>query len=294
MSGGEERLRQGRGITLAGMVVNLVLVVVKLAVGWWGHSAALVADAVHSLSDLATDGLTLLGLRLGSVPADHDHQWGHGRVETLFAALVGLGLMGTGLLLAASALHDLLGAEHLPPTWPAAVVAGISLVVKEVLYRRTMAVGRRMASKVVEANAWHHRSDALSSLAVLVGVGAAVIHPAWHFLDALAALVVVGFVLWAGGEVLWSAVRELSDAAPEASIQRAIMRCARGVEGVRDVHDLRVRLAGGRYHMELHVEVDASLSVLQGHAIAKEVEGCLRREIPRVERVIIHVDPHQH
>ena len=288
----EQPLHQGRNITLAGMAVNLLLAGGKLAAGYWSHSTALVADAVHSLSDLATDGLTLLGLRLGNAPADHDHPWGHGRVETLFAALVGLGLMGTGLVLAAGALHDLMGASHQPPTWPAAVVAGLSLVVKEALYRRTVTVGRRMASKVVEANAWHHRSDALSSLAVLVGVGAAAIHPAWHFLDALAALVVVGFVLWAGGEVVWSAAHELSDAAPEADIQRAILRCAAKVEGVRDVHDLKVRLAGGRYHMELHVAVDGALSVLQGHAIAKEVESCLRRQIPRVAQVIIHVDPY--
>ena len=288
-----QELKAGRRVTLMGAAVNLSLAVFKFLVGVFGFSAALIADAVHSLSDLATDLVVLVGLKLGRAPADKKHQFGHGRLETLTAALVGLTLIGTGGYLGYEAGLDIYhGAAH-RPTWLAVVGALVSMLVKEVLYRWTLAVGKRIQSAAVQANAWHHRSDALSSVAVLIGVGAAVIDPAWHILDAYAALVVSLLVCKAGLGIVWEAVKEFTDHAPTPEVLEDIQRCALGVEGVREIHDLKVRASGGRYHMELHVVVDGSLNVRQGHAIAKQVESCLLGDLPTVERVIIHIDPEQ-
>ncbi len=287
----DEELKAGRRVTLVRAVVNLALAALKFLAGIFGFSAALIADAVHSLSDLATDLVVLVGLKLGRAPADQQHQFGHGRLETLTAALVGLGLIGTGVYLGYEAGLDIYHhAEH-HPTWLAMVGALVSVLGKEALYRWTMAVGKRIQSAAVQANAWHHRTDALSSVAVLIGVGAAIINPDWHILDAYAALVVSLLVCKAGLDIIWEAVKEFTDHAPTSEVLDEIQRCALNVEGVNEIHDLKVRASGGRYHMELHVVVDGSLSVRKGHAIAKEVEACLLGDLPLVERVIIHIDP---
>jgi cation diffusion facilitator family transporter len=287
----QEELKAGRRVTLVGAVVNLALAAFKFLAGVFGFSSALIADAVHSLSDLATDFVVLVGLKFGRAPADQKHQFGHGRLETLTASLVGLALLATGGYLGYEAGIDIYNhAEH-HPTWLAVAGALVSVLVKEFLYRWTMAVGRRIQSAAVQANAWHHRSDALSSVAVLIGVGAAIINPRWHILDAYAALVVSFLVCKAGLDIVWEAIKEFTDQAPTAEVLEEIKSCALKVKGVQEVHDLKVRASGGRYHMELHVVVDGSLSVYQGHAIAKEVEGCLLGDLPQVERVIIHIDP---
>jgi cation diffusion facilitator family transporter len=287
----QDELKAGRRVTLVGAAVNLILAAFKFLAGVFGSSAALIADAVHSLSDLATDVVVLVGLKLGRAPADQKHQFGHGRLETLTAALVGLALLGTGVFLGYESGVDIYHhAEH-HPTWLAVVGALVSVITKEALYRWTMAVGKRIQSAAVQANAWHHRTDALSSVAVLIGVGAAIYNPAWHILDAYAALVVSLLVCKAGLDIVWDAIKEFTDHAPTAEVLEDIQRCALNVEGVREIHDLKVRAMGGRFHMELHVVVNGSLSVLEGHAIAKEVEACLIGDLPLVERVIIHIDP---
>jgi cation diffusion facilitator family transporter len=281
----------GRRVTLVGAAVNLGLVGLKLAAGLATGSKALLADAAHSVSDLVSDGVVLAGLKLGRAPADSKHPFGHGRLETLAAALVGLGLMATAAAIAWEAVAGLLAHVHARPGWGAVAAAAASVGLKEALYQWTRRVGARLGSRALMANAWHHRTDALSSVAVLVGVGAAALEPAWAQADCWAALVVSALVLWAGGRVGWQAVTEFVDQAPEAGVTEKLEACARGVSGVRGVHDLKVRGSGGRYHMELHVVVDGGLSVRQGHAIAKRVEACLQDEEPLVEQVTIHVDP---
>jgi cation diffusion facilitator family transporter len=286
-----QELKAGRRVTLVGAAVNLVLAALKFLAGIFGFSTALIADAVHSLSDLATDFIVLVGLKLGRAPADGKHQFGHGRLETLTAALVGLGLIGTGFYLGYEAGLDIYHNTMHNPTWLAIAGALVSVLGKEALYRWTLTVGKRIQSAAVQANAWHHRSDALSSVAVLIGVGAAIINPEWHILDAYAALVVSLLVCKAGLDIVWEAVKEFTDHAPTSEVLNDIQRCALNVKGVVEIHDLKVRASGGRYHMELHVVVDGSLNVREGHAIAKEVEACLLGDLPLVERVIIHIDP---
>lgn len=284
-------LARGRRVTLWGAAVNLCLIAIKGVAGVLGASQALIADAVHSVSDLATDVVVLVGIKLGRAPADDSHPFGHGRIETLASVLVGVGLVAAAIYLAWDAARALVADEPHHPTWLALAAALVSIIAKEGMYRWTMAVGRAIGSNALKANAWHHRSDALSSVAVLLGAGGAALHPAWHNLDPAAALVVSVLVAWAGWRVIWAAVQELIESAPEPATQEKMVSCAAEVAGVEAVHGLRVHSLGGRYHLELHVVVDRNLTVARGHDIAKEVERCLLDAVDRVDEVIIHVDP---
>ena len=281
----------GRNVTLIGALVNVILIGLKLTAGTFGKSNALIADGVHSISDLFTDVVVLIGIRRGRRPADEKHPFGHGRIETLSTAIVGLSLVATALYLGSQAAMNIYFRHESHPNVLAIIGAGVSIVLKEALYRYTVLTGRRMKSQLVVANAWHHRSDALSSVAVLVGVTLAQIKPSWHIFDAIAALLVSFFIIKVGLEILGDSFRELSDAAPIPETLNSIQLCALSVEGVMNVHDLRVRTSGGRHQIEIHIVVDASLTVKEGHGIAKDVEACLVNDIDDVGRAIVHVDP---
>jgi cation diffusion facilitator family transporter len=283
--------RAGTSVTLIGVVVNVALIALKLAGGIFGKSQALIADAAHSVSDLFTDLVVLVGLKAGRKAADRDHPFGHGRFETLSSSVVGVFLMGAALYIGVDAALSIYNHTECHPTWLAVGIAGLSIVVKEVLYRYTVHVGRRIRSSAILANAWHHRSDALSSVAVLFGVGAARIRPEWHILDAYAALAVSFLILKVGIDILWGSMQELTDKAPQPKVLEKVGECIRKNERVLGLHDLRVRSSGGRYQMEAHIVVDGSLTVIEGHGIAKEVESRLMEEIEDLHQVIIHVDP---
>lgn len=282
---------EGRDITLVGSVVNLLLIVLKLVAGFFGHSQALIADAIHSVSDLFTDAVVLLGLKVGSKEADESHHFGHGRQETLASSIVGVALIGVAVYIGYKAGMNIYYHDETHPTWMAVGAAVLSIGLKEALYRYTILVGKRIKSTAVVANAWHHRSDALSSVAVLIGVVGAQLRPDWHILDAYAAFIVSFFILKVGVDVMGASIREFTDAAPDHEVLEKMRSCIRSVHGVRGFHDLRVRTSRNRYQMELHVEVDGDLKVTQGHKIAKEVELCLIEAIEDVGQVIVHVDP---
>lgn len=280
-----------KSITLVGLFVNLLLVGIKYAAGVIGHSQALIADAVHSVSDLFSDALVLFGLRSGRKPPDERHPFGHGRIETLTASAVGLILIATALYLGIEAAQKIYSKSEFQPTMLALFGAGVSIALKETLYRYTLRAGRRINSQLIEANAWHHRSDALSSVAVFIGVACACIKPEWHIMDAFAALLVSFFIIKVGLEILGKTFMELTDAAPSPEILDQIKKCALGVDGAMTVHDLRARTSGGRYQIEIHVVVDARWTVAEGHRVAKEVEVCLIDDIDELDKVIVHIDP---
>ena len=287
----EESRRAARSVTLAGAALNGLLILLKFSAGIIGKSQALIADAAHSVSDLATDAVVLFGLRIGSKSPDEEHPFGHARIETLASAIVGLALIVTALFLGVKAAFDIyLHAEYFPANI-ALMGAVVSIVTKEALYHYTVYTGRRIKSQLIVANAWHHRSDALSSVAVLLGVIGTRINPAWHMLDSFAAGLVSFFIVKVGLRILGNSLREFTDTAPKIDTLDSIRHCARNVEGVRDIHDLRVRTAGGLYQMEIHITVDGHIPVVDGHRIAKQVERCLSEEIERIDRVIVHVDP---
>ena len=283
--------KAGRKVTLLGLLVNAFLILLKFFAGIFGGSQALIADAVHSVSDLFTDAVVLFGIKIGRKPPDKEHHFGHARIETLASAIVGLALIGTAVYLGLEAALNIHRHTEHHPTGIALIGAGVSIALKEALYRYTVLIGRRLKSQLIVANAWHHRSDALSSVAVLLGVAGTLIRPSWHILDALAALIVSFFIIKVGIDILRKTLREFTDTAPRPEIIEKLMQLSRTVEGVMDAHDLRVRTSGGFYQSEIHIVVDGQLTVVEGHRIAKTVERCLTAEMDELDRVIVHVDP---
>jgi cation diffusion facilitator family transporter len=283
--------KAGRNATLLGLFVNAFLILLKFIAGIFGDSQALIADAVHSVSDLFTDAVVLFGIKIGRKPPDKEHHFGHARIETLASAIVGLALIGTAVYLGIEAALNIHRHTEHHPTGIALIGAGVSIALKEALYRYTVLIGQRLKSQLIVANAWHHRSDALSSVAVLLGVAGTLINPSWHILDAFAALIVSFFIIKVGFDILRKTLREFTDTAPRPEIIEKLMQLSRTVEGVMDAHDLRVRTSGGFYQAEIHIVVDGQLTVVEGHRIAKTVEHCLAAEMDELDRVIVHVDP---
>jgi cation diffusion facilitator family transporter len=284
-------IRDGKTVTFVGVLVNIILILLKVTTGIFGSSQALIADAIHSISDLVTDIAVLIGLQIRHKPPDEKHHFGHARVETLASSFVGVVLIGTALYLGLKSTFNIYTHTGSHPTTLALIGAGVSVVLKEILYQYTIRTGRRINSQLIVANAWHHRSDALSSVAVLVGVAGTQIQPKWYFLDAFAALLVSFFIVKVGLEILKSALHEFIDAAPKPEVIDQIMKCALTVNGVHTAHDLKIRTSGGRYQMEIHIVVDGRLTVLEGHKLAKAVENCLIEDVGNFERIIVHVDP---
>lgn len=278
-------------MTLVGVLVNTILFLLKLMTGIFGNSQALIADAVHSISDLFTDVAVLIGLKIRHKPPDEKHHFGHARVETLASSFVGIILIGTALYLGIDAAFSIYSHAESHPTTLALMGAGASVVLKEILYQYTIRTGRRINSQLLVANAWHHRSDALSSVAVLVGVAGTQIEPSWYFLDAFAALLVSFFIVKVGLDILKEALHEFTDTAPEPEVIDKIRHCVLTVNGVNAAHDLKVRTSGGRYQMEIHIVVDGQLTVLEGHKLAKAVENCLIEDVGNFDRITVHVDP---
>ena len=281
----------GKTVTLAGILINGFLILVKLAAGIFGHSQALIADAIHSVSDLFTDGVVLFGISIGKKSPDETHPFGHARIETLASAVLGFVLVFTALYIGINASVNIYQHTESHPTILALYGAAISIVLKEGLYHLTVYTGRQIKCQLIVANAWHHRSDALSSVAVLIGVGGAYFKPSWHILDSFAALLVSFFIIKVGLEIIANSLREFTDKAPSPEVLKKIGQCAMSVDGILDLHDLRVRISGGLYQMETHVVVDGDLTVSEGHRIATVFKDRLIREIEDMDRVIIHVDP---
>ncbi len=287
----QNNLASGFRVTWVGIAVNVVLIVFKLWAGLASRSQALIADGIHSISDLFGDFVVLLGLRWGRKSEDEDHQFGHARIETISSMIVGLLLILVGLGLIYNALNVVYSRESSIPSLFAIYAAIISIVLKEALYWYTLAVGKRLRSPALIGNAWHHRTDALSSVAVLVGVGATYLNPDWYLADVYAAMLVTIFILKVGVKLVWEAFKELSDTAPDKGIVARMLHEARDVEGVRQVHDLRARHSGPQIFAEVHIVVDPNLTVRAGHDIAREVKYRLLDHFEDITRVIIHVDP---
>jgi cation diffusion facilitator family transporter len=281
----------GKKVTLVGVLVNIFLILLKIIAGIFGSSQALIADAVHSFSDLFTDVVVLIGLKISNKPPDKTHHFGHARLETLASTIIGIALIVTALYIGVNASLTIYHHTEYHPTTLALFGAGVSIVFKEILYHYTIRTGRRIKSQLIVANAWHHRSDALSSVAVFIGVTGTLVKPSWHILDAFAALLVSFFIVKVGLEILRDALREFTDTAPQPEVIHKIKQCALSVNGVVGMHDLRVRTSGGLYQMEIHIVVDGGLTVSEGHKIAKAVEGCLIEDVGNFDRIIIHVDP---
>lgn len=276
-----------------GLVCNLGLAGAKAAAGVLGHSHAVLADAVHSLSDLATDFAIIFGVRFWSAPADENHPHGHGRIETLITVAIGLALAAVAVGMGVRAIRGLQQGVETPPTGIALAAAVLSIAVKEVLYRWTAAVGRRVRSSATVANAWHHRSDALSSVPAAAAVAVAMVDPEWAVVDRVGAVVVCLLILQASWRILKPAVEQLIDRGAPAADRRRIEKLALEVDGVESAHAVRTRYVGAELSVDLHVEVDGALSVAEGHAIATAVRRRLVEEGPDVADAVVQIEPCQ-
>ena len=280
-----------RKVTWMGLLINFALAGFKFAAGYFGRSQALIADAIHSLTDTATDFAVIAGSHFWSRPPDESHPYGHRRMETLVTVFIGVMLIAAGLGIGWDAVSNLRAKDSSSPGSIALFAAMISIVTKEILYRWTAASGRRIKSPALAANAWHHRTDAISSLPVVIAVGSALIFPSWSFLDQVGAVVVSIFILHAAMKIIWPGISELIDAGAPQDIRKKILKIAVDHHGVQQVHKVRTRYISTSILVDLHIVVDGSISVREGHAIADEVEFQIIDDIPNVLDVIIHVDP---
>lgn len=281
-----------RRVTAAGLAANLLLSATKLVIGRLTGSRACLADGIHSLSDTATDLALLVGVPFWSAPADERHPHGHQRIETLVACAIGLVLGVSGLTIAWQAIASIGEPGPLPSTGPVLLVAVFSIFMKEILYRWMATVGTRLHSKAMVANAWHHRSDALSSVPVAASAVVGMLSPRLLYVDQVAAVVVCLMLLRAAYGIVSPSLAELSDAGAGEADRKAILRLALEVDGVMEVHGLRTRRLGPGYAVDLHILVRDDMSVDRGHAICEEVTRRLEERGPRVIDVLAHLEPY--
>ena len=290
------RKRKIYRVTFVGFVVNLVLSLLKLAAGLVGRSGAMVADAVHSFSDLATDVVVIAFARISAKPRDPGHDYGHGKYETLATIIISiaLGVVGTGILLnSIEGIRTVVEGGTLPrPGAIALVAAVISIVVKEILYRYTVRVGHQVQSPSVIANAWHHRSDALSSLGTLAGIGCAYfLGDKWRIADPVAALVVAIFIFKIAFDLIRTGLGELLEQSLPADVEEEILHIVTANPEIREPHNLRTRRIGASIAIEVHVRMDGQMTVEHSHDLTVEIERRLRERFGEGTMIAIHVEP---
>ena len=281
----------GFKVTVVGAIVNIMLSGVKLVFGLLGNSRALVADAVHSISDLASDIVVLFGLHYGNIPADKDHHYGHKKIETVTELALGLILILVAAKIAYDAGRAIVFNTHTHPKIYTIVAAAISILSKEWLFRWTKATAFRIDSRAILANAWHHRSDALSSVAVLVGLVCTSITDKLAFMDAAASLVVAALIIKVGWGIIAEGYKRIIDTAPPDSYVGEIEQIIKDYPGVVNPHKLRMRYIGNAVHMEVHIEVKPDMTVKEGHAIAAGLKHKIMDYDLKVMDVTIHVEP---
>ena len=283
-------------VTLVGSAVNAILLAFKFVAGIVGHSSAMIADAAHSLSDFVTDIIVLVFVKVSSKPQDKSHDYGHGKYETLALTLIGIALMAVAISIivkgaikiAAWANGETLEAPGMLAFWAAIV----SIVLKEAVYRYTIINGRKLNSKAVEANAWHHRSDALSSIGTAVGIGGAIfLGQQWTILDPIASVVVGAFIVKTAFSLLKDGFGDLMEQSLPDQVEDEILKLASEVPGVAEPHDLRTRRIGNHYAIELHILMDGNITLKEAHDKASEVEEALRKQYGEETHVVVHVEP---
>ncbi|MES9944880.1 MAG: cation diffusion facilitator family transporter [Candidatus Thiodiazotropha sp.] len=286
----EERYDVSRRVAVVGALTNTLLAILKLLFGWLGHSQSLIADGVHSLSDLLTDALVLFTARHAKEAPDEEHPYGHGRYETIGTLVLGGFLLAVGTGIVWDAGERLFSPEHLmQPEAFTLYVAAFSILANEGLFFYTRHFANKINSNLLRANAWHHRTDSVSSVVVLVGIGGTML--GLPYLDAIAAVLVGLMILKIGWDLGWTASQELADAGLEEDSLSQIREVIGNISGVKSVHMLRTRKLGGHAMADVHVQVDPWLSVSEGHRIAEVVQYGLIDRVDVLEDVTVHIDP---
>ncbi|MBP5643680.1 MAG: cation transporter [Bacteroidales bacterium] len=283
-------------VTIIGGLVNLFLLVFKFVAGILGHSAAMIADATHSFSDFITDIVVLVFVRLGNRPKDKSHDYGHGKYETLAMTIIGVALMIVAIGIIVEGAKKIAfwanGGTLEEPGMLAFWAAIVSIVLKEATYRYSIVKARKLNSKAVEANAWHHRSDALSSLGTAVGIGGAIfLGDRWAILDPIASVIVGGVLVKVAFDILREAVGDLMEQSLPDKIENEMMELVASVPGISRPHNLRTRRIGNHYAIEIHIMMDGDITLREAHDKATEVEELLRKQYGKETHVVVHVEP---
>ncbi len=285
----ENRYKIGKKVSIIGLAVNILLSIVKILVGIAFASMALIADGLHSVSDIASTIVILISIKFSQTPPDKNHPYGHGKAEPIGTAVLALILLVTGFVLIKDTFLSIFAENTVQPGIIALWVALISIITKEALYQYTVRIGRKINSKGLIADAHHHRSDAFSSIAALIGVAGARL--GLPFLDPLAGLIVAFFIAKIGFDILKEAVNELMDCIPDVEKVKEYKEIVNGIKGVINVDDIKLRSYGPKLYVELSVAVDNNLSVGEGHDVARNVKDHLKDNYSSVQDVLVHVDP---
>jgi len=287
-----ERYQSGRAVTWLSFGLNVVLGLTKCVAGYLGQSRALLADGLHSLSDLASDSAVLFSISLAERPPDREHPYGHHRAANLVTLFIAVSLVAFCVLLVVDSVRALQRGQPVVPHWPTLVIAIASIIIKEALFRRTRSIGRRLDSQLLIANAWHHRTDSLSSLLAAAGIGAAMLFGAtWAFLDALVAVLLGTYLGREGYKLLRQAIDDLMDAAPAQPLIDDLREHILVHAGALAYHDFRARRVGDMLEVDFHLLVLPSLSVGEAHEVAERVKDEILERHPQVLNVLVHVEP---
>lgn len=284
--------RSGKRTVYASLLGGAVLVFLKLYLGVAGRSQALIADGIHSITDLVSDIFAYFGLVYSSKEADQNHPFGHGKIDTLMSMLIGAMMVMAGTWIIIDGIEGLMKGETSTPGLLALLGALASIVIKEGLFQYSYRVGKKIKNQSIIANAWHHRSDAISSIAAAAGIVPILFNPDLYYLDAIAAIVVACLIVRIGLKIIIPAFKSASDIAPDDEALNEMREAAENVEGVISVHDVRARYYAEKIYVEMHVVVDGNLTVREGHAIAVTVRKELKDSKDYVMDAMIHIDPH--
>ena len=282
-----------RGIrsTVVGIIVSIFLAVVKGVAGIIGNSYALVADAIESVSDVVTSIIVIAGLKIASKPADHDHPYGHGKAEPIAAMVVSLALFGAAVIIIFQSIHEIITPHHAPASFTLLVLI-IVVIVKESLFRFVLKVGETVDSTVVKTDAWHHRSDAITSAFAFIGISIALIGgEGYEMADDWAALCASGIIIYNASKLGLVGLREIMDTAPSEEVLKKVKELGLSVDGVVSLDKCFVRKMGMEFFVDMHVIVDGKISVYDGHKIAHKVKAKIISEFPRINDVLIHIEP---
>jgi len=284
-------MQSGARIALIGMMVNVVLAAAKISAGLFGNSYVLIADGIESALDIAGSAVIWGGLKFAARPPDETHPYGHGKAEPMAAGIVAMGVLLASVGLAVQSVREIFVPHHGPAPFTLIVLI-VVVAVKEFLYRVVMRLGKNVESTAVQTDAWHHRADALTSIAAFIGISVALIGgEKWYAADDWAALFACAVIATNGWRLLFPALREMLDTAPRGEIVAKIQQAAGSVEGVMNVEKCLVRKMGISFYVDLHVGVDGSISVTEGHDIAHRVKDAIKETDARIADVLVHVEP---
>ena len=278
-------------ITLIGLAANILLSITKFLIGYFGNSQAVVADALHSFSDTSSDLVILFGVKYWTAPPDDSHPYGHQKIESFVSIIIGFILLVVAGVIGYNGLISLQEKSQYQLSWIVIIGPLISIIIKEILFRMTVKVGIKTNSSSLKANAWHHRTDALSSIPVLIAVLASLIDPRLRFLDQIGAIIVSAFIIKVGLEILFTNINDLLDTGISDEKISELKKTINMIQNVKGVHKLRTRKLANYIYIDLHLEVDGQLSVTKGHDISEEVKNTLIQNNPKIIDVMVHLEP---